>query len=662
MADSEDDMPLAARGAPAAAKKTVKVESDSDDDLPLGARAPAAKKPTSTAKKPAPKKRKAAYSSEEESSSSEEESDDDDDDSSDDESSSSDDEPIGSMVKKKAPAAPRGGAGAAAKKKTAAAKKKKKSAEPWKAKKGAKKMWSTLEHCGVVFPPPYEPHGVPLTYDGIDVKLLPHEEEVATFFAVMKDTDYAQKDVFVKNFFDGFKKTLRGGPHTHIKDFKKCDFTKIYMWDLERREKNKQITSEEKKRIKAEKDKAEEQYQWATIDGRREKVGNYRVEPPGLFRGRGEHPKMGRVKKRIMPEDIIINIGRQAKVPEPLPGHKWKQVIHNDTVTWLAGWHDTINTKDWKYVQFGATSSIKAESDIQKYEKARKLKLAIDAIRRDYFAKMKKGNSVEKQLAVTTYLVDKLALRAGGEKDEDLADTVGVCTLRVGHVDFLPPSTLKFDFLGKDSIRYLQEHEVDPLVFNAMQRFCKGKKPDHDIFDQIDPTKVNKHLQSLMPGLTIKVFRTYNASYTLNKLLKDTDKDGTVPMKKAKYDAANKEVAVLCNHQKGVSKAHDTQMEKLQDKKKAMEKEISALKKEKTDKSKSKIATMKERLVKLELQMKMKDELKTVSLGTSKINYLDPRITIAWCKEHDVPPNTVYTRALVEKFNWAMEVEPSFDF
>ena len=38
---------------------------------------------------------------------------------------------------------------------------------------------------------------------------------------------------------------------------------------------------------------------------------------------------------------------------------------------------------------------------------------------------------LQAQLAVTTYLVDKLALRAGGEKDEDLADTVGVCTLRV---------------------------------------------------------------------------------------------------------------------------------------------------------------------------------------------------------------------------------------
>ena len=55
------------------------------------------------------------------------------------------------------------------------------------------------------------------------------------------------------------------------------------------------------------------------IDGRKEKVGNYRVEPPGLFRGRGEHPKMGRIKKRIMPEDITINCGKDAKVP-PRPG------------------------------------------------------------------------------------------------------------------------------------------------------------------------------------------------------------------------------------------------------------------------------------------------------------------------------------------------------
>jgi DNA topoisomerase I len=634
MSDSDDDVPLGQR-MPELVKKMAprRDDSDSDDDLPLGARMQSKPKPKPSASKPKPKKRKVE--------------------------SDSDDEPIGSLIKKSGGSKPK-----PSKPRSSGARKKAKTGSRTASAKG-KKMWKTLEHNGVVFPPPYEPHGVPLTYDGVDVVLLPHEEEVASFFAVMKDTDYAQKEVFVKNFFEGFRRVLKNGPNKHIKEFKKCDFTKMYMHHLEEREKKKNISNEEKKKAKAEKDALEEKYTWAVIDGRREKVGNYRVEPPGLFRGRGEHPKMGRVKKRIMPEDIIINIGKGAPVPPPLPGHKWKDVIHNDEVTWLCGWNDTINTKDWKYVQFGATSSIKAESDINKYEKARKLKTAVDAIRRDYFKKMKSGSVIEQQLAVTTYLVDKLALRAGGEKDEDLADTVGVCTLRAGHLDFLPPNTLKLDFLGKDSIRYLQEHEVDPLVYAALQKFCKGKSPESDIFDQIDPGKVNKHLQSLMPGLTIKVFRTYNASYTLNKLLKETtptDKNATVAAKKAAYDVANKEVAVLCNHQKGVSKAHDAQMEKLQEKKKAMEKEISALRKEKDDKNKKKIATLRERHAKLELQMKVKDELKTVSLGTSKINYLDPRITVAWCKQHEVPPPTVYTRALVEKFTWAMEVEPTFDF
>lgn len=103
------------------------------------------------------------------------------------------------------------------------------------------------------------------------------------------------------------------------------------------------------------------------------------------------------------------------------------------------------------------------------------------------------------------YLIDKLALRAGGEKDDDLADTVGCCTLRVGHLFFTEPSTVKFDFLGKDSIRYEQEHEVELQVFTTLKSMCKGKKSNEDVFDLIDPGSVNTHLQGLMKGLTIKV-------------------------------------------------------------------------------------------------------------------------------------------------------------
>ena len=28
----------------------------------------------------------------------------------------------------------------------------------------------------------------------------------------------------------------------------------------------------------------------------RQKIGNFKTEPPGLFRGRGDHPKQGRIK------------------------------------------------------------------------------------------------------------------------------------------------------------------------------------------------------------------------------------------------------------------------------------------------------------------------------------------------------------------------------
>ena len=52
----------------------------------------------------------------------------------------------------------------------------------------AQVKWRTLEHAGVLFPPEYEPHGVRMLYDRVPVDLTPEEEEVATFFAVMKDT------------------------------------------------------------------------------------------------------------------------------------------------------------------------------------------------------------------------------------------------------------------------------------------------------------------------------------------------------------------------------------------------------------------------------------------------------------------------------------------
>jgi DNA topoisomerase-1 len=62
----------------------------------------------------------------------------------------------------------------------------------------------------------------------------------------------------------------------------------------------KSLTTAEKKELKAVKDKTEEPFATCMLDGREEKVGNFRVEPPGLFRGRGEHPRKGSLKVCIL--------------------------------------------------------------------------------------------------------------------------------------------------------------------------------------------------------------------------------------------------------------------------------------------------------------------------------------------------------------------------
>lgn len=66
-----------------------------------------------------------------------------------------------------------------------------------------------------------------------------------------------------------------------------------------------------------------------------------------------------------------------------------------------------------------------------------------------------------------------------------------------------------------------------------------------------------------MAGLTAKVFRTYNASFTMSELLKDMKAAGTIPEKIKAYNDANRRVAILCNHKRTVGAAHANQMEKM---------------------------------------------------------------------------------------------------
>ena len=95
-----------------------------------------------------------------------------------------------------------------------------------------------------MFPPEYTPHGVKLKYDGVPVDLEPEQEEVATMFAAMLETDYVtqKKEKFMENFWIDFKHVL--GKNHIIKDLDKCDFRDIYNHLMAEREAKKALTKE----------------------------------------------------------------------------------------------------------------------------------------------------------------------------------------------------------------------------------------------------------------------------------------------------------------------------------------------------------------------------------------------------------------------------------
>ncbi|XP_013133683.1 PREDICTED: DNA topoisomerase I, mitochondrial [Papilio polytes] len=559
--------------------------------------------------------------------------------------------------------------------------------EVWKwweeEKKDDGTKWNYLEHKGPVFAPDYEPlpENVKFRYDGKIVKLSQDAEEVAGFYARMLDHDYTTKSTFNTNFFTDWRKMMTHEEAKLIKDLNKCDFKEMHAYFLSVSEKNRNRTKEEKAAIKAKNEEIQKEYGFCTIDGHKEKIGNFRIEPPGLFRGRGEHPKMGMLKRRVMPEDVLINCSKDSKIPKPPAGRKWKEVRHDNTVTWLASWTENVQGQT-KYVMLNPSSKLKGEKDWQKYETARKLHKCIDKIRETYKSDWKAKEMRVRQRAVALYFIDRLALRAGNEKDDDQADTVGCCSLRVEHIQLHKEKDGKeyvvvFDFLGKDSIRYYNEVPVEKRVFKNLELFMENKRDSDDLFDRLNTQTLNEHLKDLMPGLTAKVFRTYNASITLQRQLDElTDPNASIPEKILAYNRANRAVAVLCNHQRAVPKGHSKSMEALKEKIQAKRDQVdeaeedlreatkaakrgSVKEKIAADKKKNALERLKEQLKKLELQETDRDENKTIALGTSKLNYLDPRISVAWCKKHGVPIEKIYNKTQRDKFRWAIDMATS---
>jgi DNA topoisomerase-1 len=522
---------------------------------------------------------------------------------------------------------------------------------------GGKKKWDTLLHNGVLFPPEYKPHNIPIKYKDTHINLTKEAEEYAMLYVKYFDSEYINNKTFSRNFWKDWKVFLNKENATLLEDFDFTEYRNKYL-DLKqcKLEKNQEEKDEEKKR--------DEKYKIALVNGKEEEVGNFRIEPPGLFIGRGDNPNIGKIKRRLYPEDVTINIGKNIPLPETLEGHHWGEIIHNRDVEWIASWKDYVTGKN-KYVWLSHSSEFKAHNDFNKFELARKLKKKIKKINEINTANLQNNNIKIKQLATALFLIDKLAIRVGNEKSTDEADTVGVTTLRVEHI-VLDDNKLELDFLGKDSVPYHNSIIVEDLIRDNIKSFMEGKNKDEQIFDKISSLDMNNYLQTFMKDLTAKMFRSYNASHLFQRELNKIEKKycGQTPDLNtimSEYNKANIKVAKLLNHQKNVGKSHKTQIEKINQQIKKLKNKLRA-EKAKEKKNHKKIKSIKSNVKKLREKKHTKEETKNIALGTSRENYIDPRITVAFMKKYNVPIEKIFSVKLQKKFKWAFEVDENFKF
>ena len=539
--------------------------------------------------------------------------------------------------------------------------------------------WNTLEHKGIAFPPEYQPRGISITICGERLMLNRDQEELVHAWAKKKDTHYVQDPVFQSNFLNDFKKLLPE-KFQNINSIKEVNFSEAYkLVEEEKKMKEAEIEririlpSEEKRKLysskKAEREKLRSIYGKAIVDGIEVDIANWLVEPPGLFMGRGQHPLRGKWKPRIRPQDVTLNLGENASVPEGT----WQSIVHDHSSTWLATWMEKLTGKR-KYVWLHDSSALRQNNDREKYEKAKKLERHIDKVQKEITNRMLKTRDInEKKIATVCYLIFKLAMRVGDEKDPEEADTVGASTLRVEHIKFPQNNDkqfIEFNFLGKDSVPWQKTIEVNSEdtrgLYNNLKLFMDGKQSGSHIFDGITSSKVNAFLRSIdpknLPGLTGKVFRTYIATKTLKEALASppikVDNNSSETLKIYVAKTANLKAAITCNHKKGIDPKNPASKKALEKFEESMKSKKEAIERLKADiaakrwKTKIQKKRLEERLEKIEIQLKLQKETRDYNLGTSLRNYIDPRVMKAWLTYVDLDWKKVYTATLRLKFRW----------
>jgi len=535
-----------------------------------------------------------------------------------------------------------------------------------------------LSHNGVMVPR-YEPKGFHILLRGKKIVLTPKQEEMAVAWVKKLGTDYVKDGVFARNFFDDFGDALGLKERISPGDI---DFSEIIKSVEKERNEKLNMSKEERKRLAQERktirEANKEKYGYAVMDGERVEVTNYVVEPGSIFMGRGKHPLRGKWKEGAKESDVILNMS-----PSSVPEGKWKKIIWEPSFLWTAKWDDKLRKKE-KYVWLADTSKVKQEREKEKFDKARELEKEYGKVKKHIVDNLASQDLKRRKIATVCYLIDALSMRVGDEKDEDEADTVGATTLTKRNVIIKENNLVKFDFLGKDSVRWEKEIVLPEQVVKNLKDFISNS--ESEIFRGVRSANVKLFLNEIIKGLTAKVFRTFHASKATEDYFKKTDVKENESDEYKKYLAtmANLEATIVSNHKRTLPKNWDHTLQKNIDhlklaKERIADKRIDSIKKmearikkleemKQTESRKLKLddyrnklrilnsrqMTEKEELYirKLELKIETMKKTKYYNLTTSLNSYIDPRIYLKWSKKVDYDWKKYYPKKLQRKFSW----------
>lgn len=301
----------------------------------------------------------------------------------------------------------------------------------------------------------------------------------------------------------------------------------------------------------------------------------------------------------------------------------------------------------------------------------------------------------------------------GGDQEE----TIGASTLRRKHVCLISAaasssSAIRLRFVGKDKILHDITRVVSPVLARAVaQCMHHARRKEDPLFPGVHATDANAYLHAILPDVTCKTLRTRTASELVDRRLRSvapsnvsvvktpaSSASASVPIirhMKKYVELACMECAWHLNHKRN-SPSYDGRRNVVTD---ACDDDVSsrgqgdvrfsrflrlaaeAWQRVSSDHQPTYTyirpksggtgrlvagssssygptdgpAELKEALV----------EAKMLGLApnTSKLNYVDPRILVAFCKRHDLPIQGVaYTASQTERFRWAASTPGTFKF